>query len=324
MTIPEIITKIKNEKDAIGGIKSVVFVACGGSLSTLYPAKYLLDNIAQKLRIGHYTANEFVHATPEYLGPNSIVITLSHRGNTPETIASAKKAQGIGAASIVLTFIEGSSLTKYGDHVVTYEWGVGSTQKNSNVVIAMRIAVEILYQVEGFASYQEFATGCDRIDEAIQKGKSLTLAAAKDFAKEYKNEKIIYVMGSGTGFSAAYSFSVCILMEMQWINSAFIHTGEYFHGPFEITEQTVPFILLKSSGRTRPLDQRALAFLNKYGKKFITLDALDLGLPIIGPEVSEFFDHIFFTVILRQYAEALAEARNHPLSERRYMWKVEY
>ncbi|MED4792418.1 SIS domain-containing protein, partial [Bacillus inaquosorum] len=28
--------------------------------------------------------------------------------------------------------------------------------------------------------------------------------------------------------------------------------------------------------------------------------------------------------VLRSYADELAEARNHPLSHRRYMWKVEY
>jgi fructoselysine-6-P-deglycase FrlB-like protein len=324
MTIPEIIAQIKTEKEQIGGIRSVVFAACGGSLSTLYPAKYFLDGQSKQLRVGHYTANEFVHATPEYVGPNTIVVTISHRGNTPETIASAKKARELGAASIVLTFIEDSPLTRHGDYVIRYEWGPEADQKNSNVVLAMRIAAEILHQTEGYPGYPTFLKACDGITTATVKAKQLTAKAARAFAKDYKDEKTIYVMGSGTGFSAAYSYSVCILMEMQWINSACIHTGEFFHGPFEITDPAVPFILLKASGRTRPLDMRALSFLEKYGKKFVTLDACELGLPAIGAEVSEFFDHIFFTVVLRQYAEELALARNHPLSERRYMWKVEY
>lgn len=51
---------------------------------------------------------------------------------------------------------------------------------------------------------------------------------------------------------------------MQWINSASIHSGEYFHGPFEITEPGTPFILLQSSGRTRPLDDRAIRFIERY------------------------------------------------------------
>ncbi len=55
--------------------------------------------------------------------------------------------------------------------------------------------------------------------------------------------------GQRPSFGAAHQESICILLEMRWINSASIHSGEYFHGP-EITEAGTPFILLKSSGRT--------------------------------------------------------------------------
>ncbi len=53
--------------------------------------------------------------------------------------------------------------------------------------------------------------------------------------------------GQRPSFGAAHQESICILLEMQWINSASIHSGEYFHGPFEITETGTPFILLKAA-----------------------------------------------------------------------------
>ncbi|MFX6163933.1 SIS domain-containing protein, partial [Acinetobacter baumannii] len=87
------------------------------------------------------------------------------------------------------------------------------------------------------------------------------------FAEAWKSEKVIYMMGSGPSFGAAHQESICILLEMQWINSASIHSGEYFHGPFEITEPGTPFMLLKSSGRTRPLDDRAIRFIERYQGK---------------------------------------------------------
>lgn len=324
MSIQQIVSSIVTEKASVGGIDSVIFVACGGSYSTLYPAKYFLDKNAKNLRVGHYTANEFMHATPAYAGRNSVVVTVSHHGNTLETVASAGKAREIGAASITLTFDEGSPLTEFGDHVIVYEWGADSDFGNSNVVLAMKLAVEILQRTEGYAGYEGFLSSCSMVDRVIKTARKNTIAAAEQFAKDYKDEPVIYVLGSGTGFSAAYSFSVCILMEMQWIHSSPIHSGEFFHGPFEITDPKVPFILLKSSGRTRVLDERVLKFLGTYGKKYIILDSTELGLPEIGSEYSEYFDHIFFTAVLRQYAEKLAETRDHPLSLRRYMWKVEY
>ena len=62
--------------------------------------------------------------------------------------------------------------------------------------------------------------------------KSIVPEAIK-FSINYKDDKVIYTMGSGTAWSAAQQQQICIFMEMQWINSAVIHTGEFFHGPFE-------------------------------------------------------------------------------------------
>ncbi len=108
--------------------------------------------------------------------------------------------------------------------------------------------------VSAFASFESVVRGAQ---QQVQ-------ADARHFAEAWKTEKVIYMMGSGPSFGAAHQESICILLEMQWINSASIHSGEYFHGPFEITETGTPFILLKSSGRTRPLDDRAIRFIERY------------------------------------------------------------
>lgn len=61
-------------------------------------------------------------------------------------------------------------------------------------------------------------------------------------------------MGSGAAYGAAYMESICIFMEMQWLDSSSIHTGEYFHGPFEITDANRPFYDSDfPEGSTRPL-----------------------------------------------------------------------
>ncbi len=81
-----------NPKEIIEGIvqkneiRSVFFVGCGASKADLYPAKYFLDQEAKKLRISHYTANEFNYATPTSVDETAIVITASLGGTTPETV----------------------------------------------------------------------------------------------------------------------------------------------------------------------------------------------------------------------------------------------
>ncbi len=71
---------------------------------------------------------------------------------------------------------------------------------------------------------------------------------------------MIYVMSSGASVEVAYSTYICLLMEMQWINSGSFHADEFFHGPFESVDKDVPFILLMNDGKTCSVEARALIF----------------------------------------------------------------
>lgn len=132
-------------------------------------------------------------------------------------------------------------------------------------------------------------------------------------------------MSSGATHEVAYAFSICLMMEMQWINSGSFHDGEFFHGPFEIVEKDVPFVLLMNEGKTRPMDSRALDFLQRFDALTTVVDAKDFGLSsIASKEVIDYFNPMLITAVLRVYAEQIAILRNHPLTKRRYMWKIEY
>ncbi|ECV8346430.1 phosphosugar isomerase, partial [Salmonella enterica subsp. enterica serovar Typhi] len=54
------------------------------------------------------------------------------------------------------------------------------------------------------------------------------------------------------------------------------------------------------------------------------VDAKELGLSTIKTTVIDYFNHSLFNNVYPVYNRALAEARQHPLTTRRYMWKVEY
>ena len=145
------------------------------------------------------------------------------------------------------------------------------------------------------------------------------------YCDHYKDAPVVYVMSSGATQEVAYAFSICLLMEMQWVNSGSFHDGEFFHGPFEIVDKDVPFILLMNEGRTRALDSRALDFLNRFQAKTTVLDGKDFGIASELPaSVAEYFNPMVLSAVLRVYAEQLAIKRNHPLTQRRYMWKLEY
>ena len=51
-TIREIALEIKERLDPEGGIHSVLFVACGGSMTAMFAAKYFMENESKDLRVG--------------------------------------------------------------------------------------------------------------------------------------------------------------------------------------------------------------------------------------------------------------------------------
>ena len=190
---------------------------------------------------------------------------------------------------------------------------------------ALLVAIEILNQYEGFETYDTMIKANQDIYQIIDEAVQSVLPQAKAFAESYKDDEVIYVMSSGATHKVAYSFSICLLMEMQWMNSGSFHDGEFFHGPFEITDKDVPFILLINDGRTRAMDSRALTFLERFDAKTTVIDAKDFGLgSLLTGGVAEYYSPMVISAVLRIYAEQLAIVRNHPLTKRRYMWKLEY
>lgn len=310
--------------DHEGPLQEVFLVGCGGSLVDLYPGKYFLESEARGVRTGFYTANEFVHATPKALGGRSVAIFCSHSGGTPESVTAAKIAREHGALTLTLTNNEAAKIAAHSDRTFVYDWGDASSVQDNPMAIALALCLEILDKTEGYAHYAEFRDAIGRLDEVVTAARGAVQTAAASFAEKYHDAKMFYVLSSGATYGHAYGFAIGSLMEMQWIDASSVHSGEFFHGPFEITDAQTNCVVLVNAGRTRPLDERVITFLEQYAKRYEVIDAHDFGIDALPASVVEFFNPVLFYGLLCEYREALATIRNHPLETRRYMGIVDY
>ena len=131
--------------------------------------------------------------------------------------------------------------------------------------------------LRGWDKYDKAMEAYKYIDEIVAEGKENCLAAAKEWADKEKRRACILCTGFHSNYGVAYSMCCCHFMEMQWKHAVCLHTGEYFHGPFETTDKKLPMILIMSEGRTRALDERCLKFLNTYAENFIVIDFKELN-----------------------------------------------
>ena len=319
-TVKEIVSEIKEIMALRGGLKHVYFVACGGSKAAIFPGLYLLQSEARSFGATTYTSNEFVHAVPKELDERCLAVICSLKA-TPETVEAVKTANRAGAITIAMTGNMETGMAKVGQYVVTYSNGDEQIYSDSNQSNSLRIGFELLHQLEGWDKYEKAMDAYKYIDDIIPLH---LLADAREWAEREKDEPIFYVLASGPNYGVAYSMCCCHFMEMQWKHAVCLHTGEYFHGPFETTDKELPMVLLMSEGRTRALDERCLRFLNTYAKNFIVIDFKELNQGRIDADVAEFFNPVVLIPIERYYVAQMAEIRGHSMDDRRYMWKVEY
>ena len=300
----ELIKKIYEEQ---GQIKDVFFTACGGSLVDLYPGFYFINAESETMHSHWLTAKELIVSPSKFLKKGALVILCSHGGNTNETVNAAKLAKERGAAVITMTHNPNSICAQEDMNPVVYSWEDDTNEKERPQGIVMRVLNELMKLQE--PSYTKY--------EAVQNRTWV-------FAEKYFEEPFLYIMGSGASYSQAYGFSICSLQEMQWMDCCYLHSGEYFHGPFECTDEDHLYILLMGTGAARVMDERALTFLKKYGKKYEVIDAKELGIDAIDESVNEYFCPMVFYAMSVAYRTGLQDKRRHPLDMRRYMGVVEY
>ncbi|QIK57945.1 SIS domain-containing protein [Erysipelothrix sp. HDW6A] len=305
------------------GITNIYFVACGGSQAVLMSGQYIFDKETD-LPSQVYTANEFIYETPKSLGEHSLVISCSHSGNTPETVEATKLARQRGALTICLSNEVESPLWKEAEYGVHYDWGQEVDDSDKNKGILYGLLFSLLNYFEPSEKWNVCLKDLEQLTELSTKTKQLYEERAVTWAKSHKRDELIYVMGSGLNYGEVYSTALCWFMEMQWIQSCPIHTGDYFHGPFEITDYDVPFLLVKSIGKTRHLDQRAEDFAVKYTDKLEVLDQSELPLDTVSEAGKQYIAAILSGVAIRHYVEKIAFERGHSLDVRRYMWQMEY
>lgn len=311
-------------------VKHVFFVACGGSLSIMHPAKFLFDQHAS-LPSDVYNAAEFVARAPRSLDRNSLVVLCSMTGTTRETTAAAEFSRSKGAMTIGLTMEPASPLARAVDHVVGFEapytTGVAIDARNSNYSRIYQIVMGLVSLTGGEDLTETLIESLFALQPAIDGAQAAFAPMFEDYAPRLAKKDVIYTVASGANYGAAYSFAICVLMEMQWINSQAIHANEFFHGPFEVVDKDRAFILMKGLDSTRPLEERADEFLHRFGsaENILVLDAEKLDLSGIDPRFRGNVVPLIFFDTLWRFAYKIADLRQHEMLEaRRYMKKIAY
>ena len=82
--------------------------------------------------------------------------------------------------------------------MIYYEFGPESIVENQKVSNGFKLALEILNRVEGYDKYNEMITALAKLNDIVAKAKIDVVPDAIKWAWEFKDDSVIYTMGSGS------------------------------------------------------------------------------------------------------------------------------
>ena len=303
-------------------IDRVIFVACGSPNRAMRGLQYWIERFSPTLEVRRYFPAEFVAQDPPRLDARTLVILGSKSGTTPETVAAAEFLRGRPCITVGITQSPTTPLAR----AVQHRFLIGETPESflGMAMIAQALVGGLLAGRDGWPHGEALLRSLRALPEAVADAAATSDRRGIEAALALRADREIYLLASGPGFTNAYVFGVCILMEMLWLHAYPIDAAEFFHGPFEIVARDTPLILILGEDPSRPLMERALAFCRKHSDRVFVYDSRDLAMPGIAPEIRPLLAPYALQGALKRISANLALLHGKKLSERRYMWKGGY
>ncbi|MDO4325006.1 MAG: SIS domain-containing protein [bacterium] len=307
-------------------IENVYFVACGGSLATLYPSKYIIERETAAVNTNTYTAAEFFNDPPMRLGEKSLVILNSQSGGTAETVAAAHLCAERGAMTAAFTTAPDSAIEKAVDFIMYYYDNPADPYPAVLTIFpeVYKLTYALLDVWNHTSRLPEVNEAMLRLQSTFDEACTAYLPAARTFASRYAHEPIIYTTAAGLNSCVGYVLTNCLLMESLWMHSSPLHAGEFFHGAFEAVDDTTAVFALLGLGNTRPLEERAVKFLQRKTKKLTVLDAAALDLSAYPEWLRANTAALVLNRLAAMYCDEMSYVLGHPISSRRYMGVEKY
>ena len=241
------------EETLLRGVKRCHIVACGTSWHAALIGKYLLENLARvptQVSFG----SEFRYAHP-VLEPDTLVIAISQSGETVDTLAAVREAKLMGAPSIGVCNVVGSSIAREcGRGIYIHagpEIGVASTKAFTSQLVVLSLLAVHLGRMRGMSLRAGllFLDALERLPEQAR-----GLIGQKDRISEIaaryaENENFLYI---GRLFEYPTALEGALkLKEISYVHAEGVQAAEMKHGPIALIEPGVPTVVLAAQAEIR-------------------------------------------------------------------------
>jgi len=311
------------EKKATQDINRLCLIGCGAPNRVMASVKYWVDRYSASIETHLYYPAEFIYQEPVKMDDRTLVVLISETGSTPEVVETARFIRRHYPCQIVSVSARADApLASITSTHISY--GEGRVGFEAKFMVLMALVSAMLQARGEWNLHGDIMMGLGALPGAMADAEINAREENEDWAKKYRGEEFYFVTASGPCYPVAYSLGVCILMEALWVKMFEGEAAEFFHGPFEALDGTIPVILFLGEDPSRPLAERVNKFLSRKNKKTLLYDSRNYAMEGIPSPARPLLAPYVLGAASFGFAEALSRLRGQPLSTRRYMGKMDY
>lgn len=244
----------KLTKEELEVIDRIYIVACGTAYHAGLMGKVVIEKHA-KIPVEVDIASEFRYRDP-LITNKSLIISVSQSGETADTLAVLRAAKKVGARTLAVTNVVGSTISREADNVIYTmagpEIAVASTKAYTTQVVIMYAIGLYFGELRGTLDKniedlikEGLLQIPDKVEELLSKKEEI-----EKVAKLLKDEKDVFFLGRGIDYALALEGSLK-LKEVSYIHSEAYAGGELKHGTIALIEPGTKVIALLTQEKLR-------------------------------------------------------------------------
>ena len=227
-------------EEALKDIDQIYIVACGSAYHVGVCEQYVIEDLT-RVPVRLDVASEFRYKHP-ILSKNELVIIVSQSGETADSLAALREAKELGAKTLAVVNVVGSSIAREADYVLYTlagpEIAVATTKAFSTQLIVLYLFAIELAKAKGTIDtkeYEELISDMKLIPDKVQSILDTELNNIQKVSSEFASARDAFYIGRGLDYAISLEGSLK-LKEISYIHSEAYAAGELKHGTISLIE----------------------------------------------------------------------------------------
>jgi glucosamine--fructose-6-phosphate aminotransferase (isomerizing) len=277
------------DAETLSGFKRIFIVACGTSWHASLIGKFLIEEIA-RVQVEVDIASEFRYRDP-IVNEGDLFISITQSGETADTLAAQRLARDMGATTLNICNVVGSTSSREADSVFYTrsgpEIGVASTKAFTSQLVAIYLFAVAIGRSRGMLKREEakvllrnLMTVPDLLEKALEGHRHM-----EDIARDLHKKKAFLFLARGINYPIALEGALK-LKEISYIHAEGYPAGEMKHGPIALIDDGYPVVVLAPADNLYDKIASNIQEIRSRGGIIILVTDGD------NPESEELADHI--------------------------------